>query len=158
MKKTLEFLIILFVSVTILSGCGKDTTTTKCYITGVTVNKLPLTDENGENWDNELQGTYPDVYFKIISTDDGQLMYGMKTFDRKENTNGFPIKWNFSGDGITIDIDKEFYLAFYDYDSMNDDDFMGKCGDHKLVDFKYKTEVDIVCDEISYTLYLRWSY
>lgn len=42
----------------------------KVGISELIINKYPSTKSDGSNWDGSLQGTFPDVYFKIVNSND----------------------------------------------------------------------------------------
>ena len=155
MKKLL-FVIVAFMLLS--TSCSKNKfVNEKCYITKITFTKLPLQKNSSENWDSLLQGTWPDVYIIIRKTSDHSILYAMSPDDRIDNVNGLPIGWTFAGSGITFDINEEFYIDIYDYDTFNDDDYMGNCGWHKLSDYKKANSADIANGNISCTLSLTWS-
>ena len=149
---------ILLASVISLNSCKKEEEkATKGLITGVTFTDWVDQDSNGDDWDSELQGYDPDIYF-IIEDQDGNVLYDLGSNNRKENVGDVEsFGWDFSS--VEINLDTEFYIRLYDYDDLSSNDNMGSCGGIKLRDYvnKEPSTIPVSCDNMEYTLSVSWA-
>jgi len=96
-------------------------------IMDISILNFPETDDLGNNWDNSFSGSYPDVYFKI--TDATSSLFTLNTTDRFENLRKFDLPKTFvaptNGFYTFTDLNSNFGISLYDYESIGSDQFMG---------------------------------
>lgn len=94
-------------------------------IKSLKLEKICMTDPLGETWNTGLfGGSNPDIYFKIQDINSNTL-YVSNTITNV-GTSNFPVFWN--SVNVTLDIDKEYLIRFYDQDgNLDADDFMVGC-------------------------------
>ena len=102
---------------------------TKLRIKQITVNKMPFVDKNknGETWDYPISGTYPDLFYTITNEKDATL-YELNILNRSENVNEKSLPFSFKlidKEIIIDDFTSSFIVRIYDYDSMDDPDYIG---------------------------------
>ena len=130
------------VSVTVTGAGGTATATntvsliapaivyTKVSVTKTTIIDFPETKSDGSNWDGSLQGTFPDVYFKITNSGTTTELYSLPTANRIENLRkvDLPKSWS-KTDGtpffILNDLTQAIDVDLYNYNSTSADDYMG---------------------------------
>jgi len=147
-----SFLILAMVS---LNSCKKDEEVKelKGYITGITFTDWLDEDNNGDEWDNQLQGYDPDVYF-VIEDASGNVLYNIGSENRKENVDS-SFGWTLNN--LNINNDTKIYVRLYDYDDLSEDDDMGACGGFNLKSYKGHSSFLINCDNMEYTLNVNWT-
>jgi hypothetical protein len=102
---------------------------TKLRIKQITVNKMPFIDKNknGESWDYSVGGLYPDLFYTITNEKDANL-YELNILNRSENVNEKSLPFSFKlidKEIIIDDFNSSFIVRIYDYDSMDDPDYIG---------------------------------
>jgi hypothetical protein len=164
---------VLFAALTIMviSSCSKkDESTpavvyTKVSVTKMTINNFPAGDASGYNWDNSLNGTYPDVYFKITNSGTTTALFSLATSSRIENLQvaNLPKSWaNTSGAPFFVlsDLTQAVDVDLYDYDYATTDQYMGSTtfnfSNYTTGSTKYPTTVTTTNGSVSVTLDLIW--
>lgn len=135
--------ILLFVGVT---ACQKDENSipqknyTRVGISKLTIVNYPPIRLDGSNWDSSFQGTYPDVYFKLINWSTGASFYSLSTSSRIENLRPFdlPKGWadpNGAPFFVYNNLGQLLNIELYDYESIGSDEYVGGV----LIDFQSYT-------------------
>ena len=121
------------------------------------IQTFPLKRPDGDCWDNSLGACYADVYFTIKRKSSGKIEYTHPTTSRAENVQTLPftladLPW-------LKDLEDEFIIDFYDFDSITTPDYLGSCS----VDFreyakrrKSPPEIKIETQNITLTIFLKW--
>lgn len=163
---------ILFAALTIMliSSCSKKDETpsvvyTKVSVTKMTITSFPAGDASGYNWDNSLNGTYPDVYFKITNSGTTNSLFSLATSNRYENLQvaNLPVFWsNNSGAPFFVlsDLTQAVDVDLYDYDYLTTDQYMGSTTfnfmNYTTGSNKYPTSVTTNNGSVSVKLDLIW--
>lgn len=135
-------------------------------IEDITILNFPETDASGNNWDNSLSGSYPDVYFKITDANSTEL-YKYNTTNRKENLRKVDLPSLFSaptGGFYTLtDLTKGFGITLYDYESIGSDQFMGgvkrtSAMSNLLSTGSLPTSYDLYYGDYSFRIKLKWNF
>jgi PKD repeat protein len=92
----------------------------KLKITSMIVNAMPFLDESGASWDI-TDG--PDVFF--LFTDDGFTSYFETGVYNDVVSGNLPLTYSNGFPLTLINLDYEFQIHCYDYDLLDDDDFIG---------------------------------
>ena len=123
-------------------------------------------DASGNNWDNSLSGSYPDVYFKIIDANNTEL-YKFNTTNRKENLRKVDLPSLFSaptnGFYTLTDLTKGFGITLYDYESLGTDQYMGGVLRNSsmlnlISNGSLPPYVDLTYGDYSFRVNLKWNF
>lgn len=132
-------------------------------ITAVTINKFPSVDANNDDWDGSLSGTHPDVYFLIYDGNDN-VIYSLPVSERKENlrNSDLPSTFTKSNPYYTFsNLSQGFSIVLYDYDSLDDDDFIGGVQVGKTL-AEYGNDapnfIDLVYGDYNFRVNVDWIY
>lgn len=163
---------VLFAALTIMfiSSCSKTDSTPEKVYTKVSVSKLtilnyPATKTTGADWDGSLQGTYPDVYFKLTKNGTSNSLYSLATSSRAENlrTIDLPYSWaNSSGAPFYVlnDLTQILDVDLYDYESVSSDEYMGTAtfnfSNYTTGSTKYPSTLTMTTGSTSIKLDLIW--
>lgn len=140
-----------------------DASPSKMSITGVTINKFPSVDVDNNDWDGSLAGTHPDVYFVIYDGKDN-VVYELPTANRKENLRNADLPYTFTRSTpfcTFSDLNQRFSVALFDFDSLDEDDFIGGLSDSKkLSEYGKNTPgyIDLVNGDYNFRVLVEWIY
>ncbi len=164
-----KILLASLIVATIASCSKKDSIPEKVYtkvsVTKLTINSFPAGDASGYNWDNLLNGTYPDVYFKITNSGTSTALFSLATSNRIENLKvaDLPQSWsNTSGAPFFVlsNLAQAVDVDLYDYDYATTDQYMGTATfdftNYTTGSTKYPSTVTITSGSTSIKLDLIW--
>jgi len=133
---------------------------TKVKISKVTVVNIPFTKPGGTaGWDTD--GTGPDIYFKIINSNNTVLFDATASNRINDITpSSLPISWNFSTPFEITDLSSAQFIDLWDYDLITNDESMSYVG-FKMSDYTtganaYPPTVTKTQNGITVTLNLTW--
>ncbi|MFB6319361.1 PKD domain-containing protein [Saccharicrinis sp. FJH54] len=144
------------------SGPGGETKTTKTLnipgkatkmnITGIDVNRFPSTKPDGSSWDID-PGSNPDIY--ITAGTENKTDYAQSVNIQEDAVSGksypFEITYSFT------EFDKRFYVNIYDLDPASSEFVGGLIGYMEYYRLNgYPESFDMVLDEYSFTVYVKW--
>jgi hypothetical protein len=137
----------------------------KVNIKSVTILNFSESNSSGGSWDGSLQGSYPDVYFKLTN-ELGTELYTLPSANRKENLRvaNLPTNWTSADYYLTFsDLEQGIGVSLYDYESLSSDEFMGgvisKTTFRSLVENgDLPTEYKLTYGKYSFKLGLEWVY
>ena len=155
MKHLILFSIISYLS--ILGGCSTEDPEPILVLSNVQINTISVSHfpstENGSDWD--VWTSHPDIYVAI--SDNSGRIYSTEYYDKSRNTNTY----NFE-EGLPLyleDINEEYLISLYDYDSTSEDEWMGG---FNLTFAPHEGQSTIVLsseeNEITLTLDVEWNY
>lgn len=93
-------------------------------ITNLRLQQIPMLASDNSSWDTGLlSGADPDIYFKIIDSNN-TVIY---TSAIKSNVSepSLPVTWQ--DVNVTLDYGSTYYVRFYDSDDIDSDDMMSGC-------------------------------
>ena len=163
-------LLLIAATLMVIGSCSKKDSTPEKVYTKVSVSKLtilnyPATKTGGANWDASLQGTYPDVYFKLTQSGTTNSLYSLSTSSRAENlrTVDLPYSWsNSSGAPFYVlnDLTQIVDVDLYDYESIGTDEYMGTAtfnfSNYTTGSTKYPSTLTMTTGSTSIKLDLIW--
>lgn len=165
---------LLFATLTfclfILNGCSKKETTpdvvySKVSVTKMTIINYPIGDANGLSWDAAINGTYPDVYFKITNSGTTTALFSLSTSNRAENLKISDLPYGWVGTSgapffVLSDLTQAVDVDLYDYDSVGSDQYMGSStfnfNNYTTGSNKYPTSITVTNGSVSIKLDLIW--
>ncbi len=160
---------VYIVRLTATGPGGTETTTnsinigvafTKCKITSITVNNIPFTKPGGTSgWD--LDGTGPDIYFKILDQNNNILVDATSSNRIADITPAkLPIAWQINTPLAITDLTSSRFIALYDYDLGTTDENMSYVGfqlsNYTTGSNAYPATVSRTQNGLTITLNLTW--
>jgi hypothetical protein len=130
----------------------------------VTIVNFP-DDDGGYYWDNQLEGLYPDVYFKVSIAGTSSVLYDAGSGSRKENLRltDLPFSWAFTNGGSIYSSNNLYQgidIDLYDYDIASADEYMGSATFNPIAyttgSNKYPSTVTVTNGRVSIKLDLTW--
>jgi PKD repeat protein len=138
---------------------------TSVGVTELVVLAFPALKPDGSNWDGNLQGSFPDVYFQVADPSNTTILIPGNPDSRQENLNPAQLPLTWSGpngeDIIVIEgITGSYNLQLLDYDSIGSDELIGfvnfNLNNYTTLTNKYPTEVTSTNGQTSVRLKLNW--
>jgi hypothetical protein len=132
-------------------------------IKSVTIVEFPETDENGDNWDSSLSGSFPDVYFQITD-ENSETLYSLPTGNRKENLRRIDLPFTFTSTSFYYefkDLNKGVGVRLYDAESFIADQYMGgvlttMTFNQRIASGSLPNEISLSFGAYSFKLGLEW--
>ena len=94
-------------------------------IKSLKLEKISMTDPNGEPWNTGLLGgSKPDIYFKIQDRNNSTSYYVSNT-KTDVSSSGFPVLWDEVN--VILDLGMDYKIVFFDKDDLDSDDIMANC-------------------------------
>lgn len=160
--------LILSILVVGLNSCGKEfVPPTSVAITSIKIKNFPESNSSGNPWDGSLQGTLPDVYFKLRDGS-GVEIYSHPTNLRAENLRKADLPKTFtppsSPNFYSFDyLDQGISIGLYDYESIGTDEYMGgvKMGGtfrDLFANEELPSSFDLTYGQYSFEVGVKWSY
>jgi PKD repeat protein len=97
-----------------------DNAPTSLRITNVAILGMPLTD-NGSDWDLDGAG---DIYFDLLT--EGQAIVLSSNGAAQTDVTSLPISWNVTNPYLVSNLNQQYYVNLYDYDSTSGDDYIAQ--------------------------------
>ena len=92
-------------------------------IKSISILNFPESNSSGNSWDGSLQGSYPDVYFKIKDIN-ANILYTHPSDLRFENLrkSALPKTWSSSTSFASFNnLEQGFSVTLYDFESLASD-------------------------------------
>jgi hypothetical protein len=171
MKKAISILSVIIVLVCLNTSCSKSDSSSpvvsysKVSISGLTILNYPATKSDGTNWDSGLNGTFPDVYFKVTKSTTTDELFSLAVGSRFENlrVTDLPKGWaNSTGAPFLVlsDLSQNIDIDLYDYESVGTDEYIGTStfviSDYISGNNKYPSSITATNGSISIKLDLIW--
>jgi hypothetical protein len=134
-------------------------------IKSITILNFPESNSSGNSWDGSLQGSYPDVYFKIKDIN-GNILYTHPSDLRFENLrkSALPKTWSSSTSFASFNnLEQGFSVTLTDFESLASDEFMGGVQTNTtfkslVADGDLPKETTISFGEYSFKVGLEWVF
>ncbi len=121
-----RFHVMVLVLLTIILGCGKDTSPTenappetydRVFIERITIQEIPFTDGQGAGWDLM---TGPDVFVDFGTS--SAIVFSLRPYYRLDvSPSDLPIQWSLTPSYEITNWSTNYYVYIYDYDETGDD-------------------------------------
>jgi hypothetical protein len=166
MKLRLSLIAAIFAL--LISSCGKEfVPPTSVAITSIKIKNFPESNSSGNPWDGSLQGTLPDVYFKLADGS-GVTIYSHPTNLRAENLRKADLPKTFTPTSSTNfysfdNLDQGISIGLFDYESIGTDEYMGgvKMGGtfrDLFANDELPSSFDLTYGQYSFEVGVKWSY
>jgi len=110
----------------------------KVFVEKITIDQIPFTDVSGTGWD---YGDGPDLYPNFV--DNNNILVSFRTsYANNITTSSLPLAWTMNPKYEITDWTKAFFVDLWDYDPLNDDDYIG---------YLYGFKINDVISQSSYT-------
>lgn len=153
--------ILFLMTVILFTACKKENEPKpnfkKVTITKVTLTKFPSTKSDLSDWDDAINGTFPDVYYDITKVGTTEVLYSGPFISNVVSTD-LPLSWNTATPYLISDLNVGVDVDLYDYDSVGSSDYMGTVTftpkNHS--DFPNEVTLNSANGKVSFKLTLSW--
>lgn len=150
-------ILVLLLAIALLASCKKDNEPkfTKVTITKVTLSNYPITKASGSNWDDAINGTYPDTYYDITKVGTTTALYS-SPFASDVELSDLPFAWTTATPYTITNLTEGVDIDLYDYDSFGESDYMGTVS-FKPIDYaSFPAEVTLTVGNLTFKVTLSW--
>ncbi len=128
---------------------------TSAYIKKVILSLFPFVDGSGSGWD---AFSAPDVYFNIANKNKDVYFNGRNNYHSDVNQSSLPLSWSINPPYFKVpDINSEIYFDIWEYDTPDNDDFIGRCGPFLFKSFTtYPGSISKTINGITVSLEIQW--